>query len=383
MSDWTTVRDIRTRVQRRWDDGTLLQALAAGDPFPGIDIALRGPRAAEIGDDLGAVQAWIGALDAGRRGDAHYSIEYAQIGGRVIGRNAVPTRARVSTYRQAWALLGVSDKADEYAEILALTEGEPAVRSWVAGQPLRALTLGPIWPALLSAYRWLAGAQSHAKYLREISAPGVDTKFVERHRAVLAQLLGVPTSSSGFQAALVLRAKPEMVRLRPDPGLGIAGPFSEASLRLEELAQLDLAVRTAVIVENEITFLSVPVPADGIVLWGKGFEVDRPGSLPWLRATQVHYWGDLDTHGFAILNQLRAWLPQTGSFLMDRDTLLAHRDRWGSENSPTAAQLDRLTVDEAALYSDLVTDRFGERIRLEQERIDWAWAEERFSYLQP
>jgi len=51
----------------------------------------------------------------------------------------------------------------------------------------------------------------------------------------------------------------------------------------------------------------------------------------------VHYWGDLDTHGFAILNQLRAWLPQTRSFLMDRQTLVEHRDRWGREPAPTAA----------------------------------------------
>lgn len=41
----------------------------------------------------------------------------------------------------------------------------------------------------------------------------------------------------------------------------------------------------------------------------------------------VHYWGDLDTHGSAILDRLRAWLPQTRSFLMDRETLLDHRER--------------------------------------------------------
>jgi hypothetical protein len=34
----------------------------------------------------------------------------------------------------------------------------------------------------------------------------------------------------------------------------------------------------------------------------------------------------------------------------------------------------------AGLYHDLITDRLGRRIRLEQERIDWAWAAERLSY---
>ncbi len=133
-------------------------------------------------------------------------------------------------------------------------------------------------------------------------------------------------------------------------------------------------------IENETTFLSVPVPSEGVVLWGKGFEVDRAGSLPWLADGDVVYRGDLDTHGFAILNQVRAWRPQTRSLLMDRRTLLAHRDRWVSEASPAVSRLDRLTSDEQALYQDLVTDHLGERVRLEQERIDWNWIAERLPY---
>ena len=39
----------------------------------------------------------------------------------------------------------------------------------------------------------------------------------------------------------------------------------------------------AVIIENETTYLTVPVPDGGIVVWGKGFEVDRVDSLPWLQ----------------------------------------------------------------------------------------------------
>jgi len=203
---------------------------------------------------------------------------------------------------------------------------------------------------------------------------------VERHRPLLAQLLGVPSSAPGFLRALGLGAKPETLRLRVDPSLDLAAGLSDLTARANELAMLKIAAKFAVIVENEITFLSVPVPAEGLVLWGKGFEVDRAGSMPWLAGADIVYWGDLDTHGFAILDQLRAWLPQTRSMLMDRDTLLAHRDRWVLEASPTAARLNRLTVDEEALYHDLITDRLGRRIRLEQERIDWAWVAERLPY---
>lgn len=43
-------------------------------------------------------------------------------------------------------------------------------------------------------------------------------------------------------------------------------------------------------------------------------------------------------------------------------------------------RFDRLTPDEATLYSDLVSDVLGEAVRLEQERIDWTWAVDRLPY---
>ena len=89
----------------------------------------------------------------------------------------------------------------------------------------------------------------------------------------------------------------------------------------------------------------------------------------------VRYWGDIDTHGFAILDRLRAWLPGTRSVLMDLDTLMHHRDRWVREERPTQSSLTRLTREEGDLYDDLVSDRLGDRVRLEQERIDWTWAQ--------
>lgn len=62
---------------------------------------------------------------------------------------------------------------------------------------------------------------------------------------------------------------------------------------------------------------------------------------------------------------------------MDRETLLAHRDRWGTDATTTRASLTRLTPNEHELYEDLVDDHLGDRVRPEQERIDWSWAEQR------
>jgi hypothetical protein len=374
---WSTPDDIAAKARRRWTDGSLLRALAESAAFPPIEVPLRGPTAAHIGDDLDAVRAWIDKLDAGRRGDTRYALEWASIGGRHFGRNRIPSRAVVSTFDQAWALLGVTDEVRRFDRVISASAGMEPVHAWALAHPHRAVELADDWKPLLAAYSWLAEHRGSGHYLREISAPGVDTKFAERHRAVLAGMLGVSFSSSGFLAGLGLRAKPELVRLRACPTLGLPKPLTEVAVRADELAELDLSPKTALVLENEITYLSQEVPVGGVVIWGKGFEVDRVGRLPWLVETDVVYWGDLDTHGFAILDRLRAWLPQTRSVLMDRETLLAHRDRWVVEERPATSGLTRLGPGEADLYADLVSDRFGDRLRLEQECIDWAWARER------
>ena len=85
------------------------------------------------------------------------------------------------------------------------------------------------------------------------------------------------------------------------------------------------------------------------------------------------YWGDLDTHGFAILDELRAHCPHAESLLMDRETLLEFKQFWEQEPKAMARELTRLSAGEQALYDDLRHNRLGERVRLEQERVGFAW----------
>lgn len=371
---WTTPEDIVKKVRRRWDDGSLLRAYAHGDPFVVVEVPLRGPSSREIGDDIAATRAWVAALDAGRRDDSRYTLEWKTLGGKHFGRNRVPARAIISTRDQAWRLLGVTPMVRRFDELLESTRQHPRIREWIVAHPHRALELGSELPRLTAAFEWLDSARHSRRYLREITAPGVDTKFVERRRAELAGMLGVSPTGPGFIADLGLRHKPTFVRLRPSPSLGLPAPLTELAVHSEELAQLDVTPRFAVIIENEISYLSAEVPDDGVVIWGKGFEVDRVGRLPWLAGVRAVYWGDIDTHGFAILDRLRAWLPEVASVLMDRATLVTHRERWVSEDRPAKSALTRLTPDEFDLYRDLVEDNLAERVRLEQERVDWEWA---------
>lgn len=372
---WTGVDGIRDALRRRWTDGTLLRAYALGESFPVAEVPLRHPSSSDLAEHFDAARQWTDAVIRGSRDGLVYAVQRGRIGGRVSGVTEVPVRAVVATFDQAWRLLGVADAAGAYRRLVDESRDDAAPRAWALAHPHAAVALADEWSALRAAYRWLDANRGSGRYVRQVDAPGVDTKLIERRRTALGQMLGVPASAAGFTRELGLRTKPQTVRLRFDPdALGFPAALTEASLRVEELRLLRARPSRALIVENEITYLSVPVPDGGVVLWGKGYDVDQPASLEWLADVPVRYWGDLDTHGFGILNRVRSWLPQTESVLMDRETLLAHRERWGSEGSPTNVSLPRLSAAEEALYEDLVTDRFGAAVRLEQERVDWEWA---------
>jgi hypothetical protein len=154
-------------------------------------------------------------------------------------------------------------------------------------------------------------------------------------------------------------------------GAPLFGGLSDASVRVEELATVDVAARHVLIVENEVTFLALPALPDTVAFFGAGFDVLRLGRLHWLQERDVVYWGDLDTDGFVILDRLRGQLPRVRSVLMDLETLKAHESQWTTDPRPSRVELERLTPQEAAVHRALQDNALGTSVRLEQERVNY------------
>lgn len=244
------------------------------------------------------------------------------------------------------------------------------------------------WPEedfdrLTNLLRWLSTHSCPGLSVRQLPVPGLDSKWIETRQKVVRDCLQkilCLDSAGDLYAMAGLRRLPTRLRMRLlDPALRHRLAWlGDVQAPVGDLARLELPIQLVLIVENLQTGLAFDNLPDAVVFMGQGYEVDPFGELPWLQKLPCLYWGDLDTHGFAILDRLRQHLPQTRSLLMDRETLFAHRSLWGVEESPAKpADLARLSPDERELYTALRDDRFGSRIRLEQERIDWAYALER------
>ena len=387
---WTTPADLKAQVQRLWDRGLLLSSLAGGEAAFPRRLALKVPGSREIRDCFTEVQGWISGLTTAA---GLYRIKWRKIRHRTLGTNEIPSEIWIDSMEDALGLINKRRSAEQFAALVELTgKTHPELVPWLAKKPLRALEMGKDWSRLLSVVTWMRGHSRPAIYLRQMDLPGVHTKLIEQYRGVLAEWFDMVlppeavdtayTGVGGFCRRYGFLDKPLRIRFRIlDPKIRLLSGASDQDVMLTQtaFANLDLPISIVFITENEINFLSFPEVSGAMVIFGAGYGFENLAAASWLRQKKILYWGDIDTHGFAILNQLRKTFPNAASFLMDRKTFLAHRTLWGTEPHPKTGNLERLNAEESAFFDELRCNRWGDRLRLEQERIGFDMLEKKLS----
>ncbi len=379
---WTAPQDLRAQVERLWDRGRLLACLVEpGDLFP-LRLVLKTPRSSELSERFDEARTWAHALEKGSK--AGYRLVQREVRHRIIGANVVPDEAWVDTLDDALRLVGRHREARAFEALISHTRPlQPPLLQWLQANPLRALSVADDWPRLLDVVGWLRSHPRPSIYLRQVDLPGIHSKFIELHRAVLSELLdlalsadaidGNVSASANFAQRYGFRLKPVRVRFRVlDPGQSLLGNRADEDIAVghDTFAGLNPLASRVFITENEINFLAFPPVADSLVIFGAGYGFEKLAGAQWLHGKSIHYWGDIDTHGFAILDELRSHFAHVESFLMDRETLITHRPQWTEERQPTLRELPRLNAGERALYDDLRWRRLSDlQVRLEQERI--------------
>jgi hypothetical protein len=412
-SSWTTVSGLRAQSLKAWNSGSLLRELLEPSGAYPRRRSLKRPTAASLLSEYAAAQRWAAELFAGA---GAYALETVEVGRRTVGSNRIPAAAVFATVDDEIGFVGKSREAARFREISTrLGELDPLLSRWAARRPLKLLELGDDVLLAAQVALWLRDNPAPGIYVRQLGLPGVHTKFIERHRQVIDQLLAALTPSpdtgeveadaedalevvepdvvrtdaalengAGRTAAARFARRhgflhpPELVRFRVlDPAIPTLGNARDITVTAEAFSTLQLPVHTVIATENQVNFLALPERPGTLALYGAGYGFSSLRDAAWLRECEVLYWGDIDTHGFRILDQLRVAHPHVESVLMDEETLLAHRDAWGEEPSPSRAAMTSVTSEERALYESLVDGTYGQAVRLEQELINWDWALER------
>ncbi len=381
---WTTPADLRNQVLKLWNRGLLLASLAGGEALFPRRFPLKGPDSGELSERFPEVRDWIGQLSTAA---GCYRIVWRRVNHRILGTNDIPAAIWIDTLEDALELINKRQAAKQFTTLVALTTAQqPELVPWLAKRPLRALELSEDWPQLLAIVSWMRQHPRPGLYLRQVDLPGVHTKLIEGYRGVLSELLDLVLPAEAIEAGSAgiggfcrrygFTEKPSRIRFRllnPNKGLLPEGFDQDITVTQDSFAKLELPVAQVFITENEINFLAFPAVPGAMVIFGAGYGFEHLAAATWLQTRAISYWGDIDTHGFAILNQFRGFFPHSRSFLMDRQTLLKHRALWGLETQPETGNLTRLHPTEQILYDQLRRNHWGVSIRLEQERIGFAY----------
>jgi hypothetical protein len=376
---WTRASDLTAQVQKLWDRGDLLRCgLKPTDLFP-FKLKFKKPSSTDLTDHFEKVREWIGQINSLN----NYRIEVRAFTHRLLGKNFVPESIWIDNLPSAIAILDKQREFEFFCDLSKrLSVRLPELLPWMYAYPVRSLSYSSDWEHLLAITDWIKRNPRPNIYLRQVDISGLDTKFIESRSGVLAEWFDIVLSNdqinhkisanTHFAARYGFKTKPIHIRFRLlDPTLWPAIPGGGADIAMDStsFASLDLKPHYTFVTENEVNFLAFPSVQNSIVIFGKGYGWEALAKAEWMKKSSIVYWGDIDTHGFAILDQLREQFPNVTSLLMDKATLMGHRDGWVEEGRQVTRHLTRLTEKESALYDELRKNTIRSNLRFEQERI--------------
>lgn len=333
-------------------------------------IPLKPPTEGQVLKDQHTAETWV-------RDWAHHplpdgvAVDREHRSWRNVGKQLIPVRIQFTDIHAVARFAGGNISRDwkllwSRAETLRTRLGESDALSLTVRRNATKLLVytDAAFAQLIEVSEWLVDHPVTDLRPRQLPIRGVDSKWFQRNRSIVTALVTSVTTESDLG---VVDSDP-LIRLRILDGRLTLGGIADFSAPPTELAELDWSPSTVLIVENLETVLAMPPWPGLVVVHGAGFAVNTVTQLPWVQRARVIYWGDLDSHGFAILNRVRTRLPKAESILMDSKTLIENRDLWVPEPSPAKGNYPNLTPAEQQTLT-LLHDEGN--VRLEQERIPW------------
>ena len=204
--------------------------------------------------------------------------------------------------------------------------------------------------------------------LRALALAGIDSKFMERHRALVAALLDIRFDGQASQLGLnsFLDAADEgehwLLVVPLSPGLL---PFAQQRVRARELRDAPLPANRILLIENDRCLHLLPTLPDTIAVLGSGLDLAWLRA-DWLRERHLGYWGDMDTWGLRMLAHARELQPHLEPLLMNQPLFGAHAGTLAVPEPINAGPIppDGLTGIEQTFYRHLLDQAKG---RIEQE----------------
>lgn len=373
------LEDLKKKALRLYESKEMFRSYLLGENRFPLEISLRNISSAQLRDQFVEIGQQIDELTIECK-RFYLEIVSTGVNNRQRGLQSIPEKVifpNLKTY-----LMFIS-KAKDY-EIFknaideVLRDDSLKLRELFVRSPHLAIEYNSVWSKILTVSKFLINNPKTNLYIRQLEIPDVDTKFIQNHKKIILQIVNALADTNNvsienleFEERLGLRKESGRVRFRLlDHNLQkLFYGLEDIETSIEKLAETEIPCRNIIIVENKITGLCLPNYENTIVFFELGYKAALLKQVSWISKKRIIYWGDIDTYGFSILSNIREAFPNTESRLMDLETLFSYQNLWVEEKNQYQGACEGLTQAELDLFNDLRNNRYGQGVRLEQERI--------------
>lgn len=368
-----TPKDIKDKTERKYI--SFLQSLVEQQPFERL--VIRGDKSytkSSLSEFEREIQL-IHSHSKEKKGFG-YTLDFQKVKTKYLGVQDLPISIYFDNGKDFLKFLGKENEVDSFKLNIEIILREfPELREWIIKNPKKVIDNANEWKNILQVCQYFKQNPKPNLYIRELPVK-VHTKFVERNKSIVRELLDVLISEhlkseeKEFENRFNLKYAEPQIRFKVlDKTISdrFFSGIDDIAIPVSQFEKLNLPIKKVLVVENKTTLyttLTLPKMNDTIAIFGSGFSVFNLKNVRWFDNLKLLYWGDIDVQGFEILSQFRNYFPQTRSVLMDKQTF----DNFFEDDNGTPTNIStrlNLTIEEQQLYHILKTNNW----RLEQEKI--------------
>lgn len=377
-----TPKEIKDKTERKYI--SFLQSLVENKPFD--KLVIRGDKSytkSSLQEFEKEIQL-INSQSKEKKGFG-YTLEFQKVKTKSLGEQDLPILIFFDTEKDFLKFLGKEKEVELFKTSVEKIINEfSQLKEWIIKNPKKVIDNENEWESILKVCQYFKQNQKPNLYIRELPIK-VHTKFVERNKSIVRELLDVLISEhikseeKEFEKRFNLKFAEPQIRFRI-LDIEISQKFfsglDDIAIPISQFENLDLPINKVLVVENKTTLyttLTLPKMGKAIAIFGSGFNVYNLKNVGWFDNLELLYWGDIDVQGFEILSQFRGYFPQTKSILMDKQTFDKFFENEKGALTSVFTKLN-LTDGEQQLYDILKTNNW----RLEQEKIPLEYVIEKF-----
>lgn len=376
------LEEIREQARRVFNRHEVLKAHLEGKPLFPLKFAMKPISSGNLTKNFRYYREQFAQLQKDCR-THNISLEYKLTKNRQLGAQLLPHKVVFQTQEAFLSFIGRTDDYQQWLETANLISNKmPALKSFIIKFPQKMVVHLPDWPGILDVSAHFLVYEKSNQFIRQLEIPGIDTKFIEDHKRILLDValwikahhheqIAQKITTENFENYFGLFREEPRLRFRlldPQSAL-LYGGLRDIEAPASQIAKNELPYDLVFIVENKTTGLLLPDRVNALVFFELGYKANLLKEISWLKNKKIIYWGDIDTHGFAILSQLRTHFPHVESRLMDEKTLLKYEPLWSYESQPYVGKCVNLSREELFVFENIRSKKWGDNVRLEQERI--------------